>query len=75
MRVERWVQGYMHSLHTGTPGAMNMGGERTAKSQYGPHILAVLRMSDLCGQRGARVKRPLLCSNSTRESHETDICS
>lgn len=69
------MQGYMHMLHTGTLGAVNVGGERTAKGRYGPHVLAVLGMADLCGQVGARVKRPLLCSGSTRESHKTDICS
>ena len=75
MQVGRRVQGYMHTLHTGTSGAVNVGGERTAKGRYGPHVLAVPRMADLCGQVGARVKRLLLCSGSSRESHKTDICS
>lgn len=41
-----WVRDYMHTLHTGTPGTMKVGGERTVKGQYGPHVLAVLRMGD-----------------------------
>lgn len=49
------VQGYMHTLHTGTLGARSAGGERTRKCWYSPHILVVLRMADLCGQ--VRVKR------------------
>lgn len=75
MQVGGRVQGYMHTLHTGTPGAVNVGGEGTVKGRYGPHVLAVLRTADLCRQVGARVKRPLLCSDSTRESHKMDICS
>lgn len=43
-------EGCTHTLHTGTPGAVNVGGERTRKCWYGPHILVVLRMADLCGQ-------------------------
>lgn len=37
-----------------TPGAVNMGGGRTAKGCCGPHVLAVLRMADLHG-RGEQV--------------------
>lgn len=69
------VQGDMHTLHTGTPGAVNVGGERTGKGWDGPHVLVVLRMADLCGQVAVRVKRTLLCSYSTRESQKMDICS
>lgn len=47
----------MHTLHTGTPGAVNVGGERTGKGWDGPHVLVVLRMADLCGQVAVRVKR------------------
>lgn len=66
----------MPTLHTGTPGAMNVGGERPAKGRYGPRILAVLGMAELCGQVGARVKRCWLCSDSTRGAvHKVDICS
>lgn len=46
----------MHTLHTGTPGAVNVGGERTRKCWYSLHIL-VLTMADLCGQVGVRVTR------------------
>lgn len=49
--------GARHTLHTGTPGAVNVGGEKTGKGWYGPHILVVLRMADLCGQVAVRVKR------------------
>lgn len=48
--------GYMHTLHTGTPGAVNVGGERTRKCWYSLHVL-VLTMADLCGQVGVRVTR------------------
>lgn len=75
MRVGGRVRGCMHTLRTGTPGAVNVGGERPEKGRYGPHILAALRMAELCGQVGARVKRCWLCSDSTRESHKVDICS
>lgn len=54
------VDGYMHTLHTGTPGAVNVGNERTRKCWYSPHILVVLTMADLCGQVGVRVKRTFL---------------
>lgn len=50
MQAGRWMQGYTHTLRTGTPGAVNVGGGRTAKGCCGPHILAVLRMADLHGQ-------------------------
>lgn len=49
--------GCMHTLHTGTPGAVNVGGERTRKCWNGPHVPVLLRMADLCGQVGVRVKR------------------
>lgn len=65
----------MHTLHTGTPGALNMGGERTVKGWYGPHILAVLRMANSHGQVRARVKRLLLCSDGIRDSHKMEMCS
>lgn len=75
VQVGRRLQGCAHTLHTGTLGAVNVGGERTVKGRYGPHILAVLRMADSYGQVGARVKRPLPCSDSTRVSHRMDIQS
>lgn len=65
------VHGYMYTLHTGTPGAANVGNERARKCWYSPHILVVLRMADLCGQVGVRVKRTFLCFEVTAPEKAT----
>lgn len=74
MQVGRWLQDYRHTLHTGTPGAMNMGSERTAKGQYVLDVLVLLRVADVCGQAGERVET-LCFAVTASERNKRDICS